>query len=138
MEHQQEENDMEDEIIALEERLASVKSDLESRIRLLEGSFEEEQEAESNIATVKLQTPIYPIPTAPNITDENFFNHPPPSILRKKSHRSSISEELYQNKVITPAERNSNRRSLNVDIIRPAPRYFPPKQQPDQNIFNPN
>ena len=119
MEHQQEENNMEDEIIALEERLASVKSDLESRIRLLEGSFEEEQETESNIATVKLDFPTYPIPTAPNITDESFFNHPPPNILRKKSHRMSISEEPYQNKVITPAERNSNRRSLNVDIMRP-------------------
>ena len=86
MEHQQEENNMEDEIIALEERLASVKSDLESRIRLLEGSFEEEQEPESNIGTVKLQIQTYPTPTAPNITDEDFFNRPPPNILRKKSH----------------------------------------------------
>ena len=138
MDHKKEEEDLEDQIASMEDRLAEVKSDLESRIRLLEGSFEEEQESESNIATVKLDFPTYPTPTAPNITDENFFNHPPPSILRKKSHRSSISEEPYQNKVTNPVERNSNRRSLNVDIMRPAPRYFPPKQQPDQNIFNPN
>ena len=45
MEHKKEEEDLEDEIASMEDRLADVKSDLESRMRDLEITFDEDESA---------------------------------------------------------------------------------------------
>ena len=133
---------MESEIIVLEERLAKVKTELDTRIRLLDGALEEEDESTSNTATVKLGISNYHSPTAPTITDESFFYLPPPNLTYNQLNRSSFenetytSEELCTHRKNSSVERNANRLSLNVDIMRPAPRYFPLKQQQDQNMPN--
>ena len=130
---------MEDEITVLQERLASVKTDLEARLRYLDESLEEE--FISQVETVRQSFPYDPKPTAPSITDENFSYLPSQNIsrLRRRSssarNKSHISDEPNQVEMPKPVERSSNRRSFNVDIMRSAPKYFPPKQQLDQNMF---
>ena len=121
---------MEDEINVLQERLATVKSDLEARIRFLDESLEEESIYQAE--TVKTGSSSYLPPSAPNIADESFFYHPPPNESRRR-HRSTsienrnyISDKSCEAKIITPIERNANRRSLHVDVMSSAPRYFPP------------
>ena len=132
LEHEQEEKDMEDEIILLQERLSTVKSDLEARIRFLDESLEEESIYQTE--TVKMSSPSYLPPSAPNIADESFFYQPPPNESRRRHRSTSIENKSYiadkscEAKIITPIERNANRRSLHVDVMRSAPRYFPPKQ----------
>ena len=123
---------MEDEIIVLQERLATVKGDLEARISFLDELLEEESIYQTE--TVKMSSSSYLPPSVPNIAGESFFYHPPPYESRRR-HRSTssenksyISDKSCEAKIITPIERNANRRSLHVDVMRSAPRYFPPKQ----------
>ena len=64
MEHKKQEEDLEDEIASMEDRLADVKSDLESRMRDLEITFEED-ESPSKVSTVKMDSSPFSIPSAP-------------------------------------------------------------------------
>ena len=81
-----------------------------------------------------MSSPSYLPPSAPNMADESFFYHPPPNESRRRHRSTSIGNKSYtyekscEEKIITPIERNANRRSLHVDVMRSAPRYFPPKQ----------
>ena len=127
MEHKKEEEDLEDEIATMEDRLADVKSDLESRMRDLEITFDED-ESPSKASTVKADISAFSIPSAPMSSDMNH-SPPPMSVSYPKLSMTEgmlTMEDSTRNMSINH-QHNANSMSQ-VNMRRPAPRQFPSNQ----------
>ena len=125
MEHKKEEEDLEDEIASMEDRLADVKSDLESRMRDLEITFDED-ESPSNASTVKVDNSSFSIPSAPMSSD---MNHSPPPMSVSYPKLSMTEGILTMEDTTRNMFHQHNANSMSQgNMRRPAPRQFPSNQ----------
>ena len=114
LEHKKEEEDLEDEIAAMEDRLAEVKGDLETRMRDLAIVFEED-ESPSKASTIKGE---FSIPTAP--LDEVDHGSPMSCSYPKLSMQEGMLTLDNSTRIL---QQNANSLS-HGNMMRPAPRQF--------------
>ena len=127
LDHKKEEEDLEDEISAMEDRLAEVKSDLESRMRDLEIVFEED-DTPSKASTIKGDPSPFSIPSAPIIIDGNS-SPPPMSVSYPKLSMEDGMLTLDNSNRMLQQNANSMSHSTSYgNVVRPAPRQYAPNQ----------
>ena len=127
LEHKKEEEDLEDEISGMEDRLAEVKSDLESRMRDLEIVFEQE-DSPSKASTIKGDPSPFSIPSAPINVDVDSS----PPTMSVSYPKLSMTDGLLtldnSNKMLNQNANSMSHSTSYGNVVRPAPRHFPPSQ----------
>ena len=129
IDHRKEEEDLEDEIAGMEDRLAEVKKDLEMRMRELEITFEKSDppsRAPSSASTLPGKGDFTPfsLPSAPHATTDDGAS----STLMSVSYpKLSISDGMLTLDNSTKMLQQQNASAIsdrNNAVIRPAPRQF--------------